>query len=100
MLRLIDPEETAPTTAYRVPWRVEMASESFFTLVNESPDRLTCVSTQFFEHGRSRPAVPRANIDQGETLQIDLDGSRVEATQITIHWRAPDGVEYAWTVVL
>ncbi|MFB8385653.1 hypothetical protein ACFC3F_00760 [Microbacterium sp. NPDC055910] len=100
MLRLIGPDEHPADPAYRVPWRVDRSNPPWCRVVNEGPDELTHVSTQFFGDGWMEPAIPRASIRPGQSLRIALWPNTVDSARITVHWRVGPTAEYAWTFVM
>lgn len=86
--------------AYLVPWQVDRDEMPWCTLRNVGTERVTDVSTQFFGEGWAAPAVPRASLGPGEDLRFVFFGERaVQSGRVTVHWRRPDGREYAWTFV-
>jgi hypothetical protein len=100
MLHLIPPGRRPTETAYPVPWLVEREALPWCTLRNVGAERLADVSTQFFGEGWAEPAIPRASLDPGDELRFVFFGARaVESGKVTVHWRRPDGREYAWTFV-
>ncbi len=100
MLRIIETRERPPELAYRVPWLVDRDALPWCTLRNIGDEALTHVSTQFFGEGWIAPAVPRPNLAPGEELRFVFFGERaIDSGRVTVHWRRPDGEEYAWTFV-
>ncbi|WP_029145805.1 hypothetical protein [Microbacterium luticocti] len=100
MLRSIERHERPHEVAYLVPWLVIRDDLPWCTVRNIGDERLSCVSTQFFGEGWAEPAVPRASLDPGEELRFLFFGQRaIETGRVTLHWRRPDGREYAWTFV-
>lgn len=100
MLRSISLPPQRPEAAYLVPWLVDREALPWCTLRNIGDERVTDVSTQFFGEGWAEPAVPRFSLDPGEELRFVFFGARaIETGLVTVHWRRPDGREYAWTFV-
>jgi len=100
MLHLVDSAHRPAEPAYPVPWMVDRTDLPWCTLRNTSCERLTDVSTQFFGDGWAEPAVPRSRVGPGEELRFVFFGERaMDSGQVTVHWRRPDGREYAWTFV-
>ena len=100
MLHRIEPARRRTDVAYLVPWLVDRQSLPWCTLRNVGTERLTDISTQFFGEGWAEPAVPRASLVPGGELRFVFFGERaLESGMVTVHWRGPDGREYAWTFV-
>jgi len=100
MPHLVDPAPLSREPAYRVPWLVDREELPWCTLRNVSDEGLTEVSTQFFGDGWAEPAVPRSRVGPGQELRFVFFGERaLDSGRVTVHWRRPDGTEYAWTFV-
>ncbi|QAY60532.1 hypothetical protein ET475_11385 [Microbacterium protaetiae] len=100
MPHLTDVAPRSAERAYLVPWLVDREQLPWCTLRNVGTERVTDISTQFFGEGWAEPAVPRASLAPGEGLRFVFFGERaLESGQVTVHWRRPDGREYAWTFV-
>lgn len=100
MLHIIEPTSRPAEAAYPVPWIVDRGDLPWCIVRNAGDETVTDVSTQFFGDGWAAPAVPRPTLRPGEELRFVFFGERaVDTGRVTLHWRRPDGREYAWTFV-
>lgn len=99
MLRALDPDESRPPIAYRVPWRVDRIYDRHPLITNAGVAAVDFVrvftddATSVTEHWGQMPP--------GDTAELCLCDADPDTTIVTIAWFRPDdGEEYLWRFVM
>ncbi|MCC2034164.1 hypothetical protein [Microbacterium allomyrinae] len=96
MLRAIDPDEPRPTSAYRVPWRIDQVYERHPLIINVGPAAVDFVRV-FVDLGRRSTTEEWGQMLPGDTAEVCLCDADPAGGLVTIAWFRPeDGVEYLW----
>ncbi|WP_194422003.1 hypothetical protein [Microbacterium abyssi] len=100
MLRPIDPSETPPPVAYRVPWFVRRTDPRHPVLVNGSAESADFV--RVFRDDRSGERTQLwGQVLPSEDIELCLCAAEVDDVVVTIAWFRPaDGLEYVWRFVV
>lgn len=100
MLRALDPDESLPPTAYRVPWRVDRIYDRHPLVTNVGAVPLDFVRV-FTDLGATAATEHWGQMPPGDTAELCLCDADPDRTVVTIAWFRPDdGEEYLWRFVM
>lgn len=101
MLRPIDPAESPPPSAYRVPWRVVRTDASHPIVVNDGRDAADFVRVFRDDGAASELTQLWGQVLPSEEIELCLCAADPDDTVITLAWFRPtDGLEYVWRFVV
>lgn len=100
MLRPIDPEQTPPPVAYRVPWLVDRDDRTHPVVTNGSAESADFV--RVFRDGQSGEGTELwGQVLPSEDIELCLCAVDLDEVVVAIAWFRPtDGLEYLWRFVI
>ncbi|GEK84847.1 hypothetical protein GCM10007198_29040 [Microbacterium aerolatum] len=100
MLRLIDPSDTPPPVAYRVPWFVRRTDPSHPVVINGSAESADFV--RVFRDDRPDEGTQLwGQVLPTEDIELCLCAADIDDVVVTLAWFRPtDGLEYVWRFVV
>lgn len=100
MLRALDPDESRPPLAYRVPWRVDRVYDRHPLVTNAGADAADFVRA-FVDLGGATATEHWGQMLPGDTAELCLCEADPDDTVVTLSWFRPDdGDEYIWRFVM
>ena len=100
MLRPIDPSDSPPPVAYRVPWFVRRTDPRHPVVVNASAESADFVRV-FREDRPGEGTQLWGQVLPTETVELCLCDCDVDQVVVTIAWFCQqDGLEYVWRFVV
>ncbi len=101
MLRPIDPTQSPPPTAYRVPWHIDRADEAHPCVINESGDAADFVRVFHSDDAAGERTQLWGQVLPRERIELCLCGADIDDIVVSIAWfRQSDGLEYLWRFVV
>lgn len=99
MLRPIDPSETPPPAAYRVPWLVQRADPVHPVVINASTESADFVRAFRDDQGGDGTQL-WGQVLPSENIELCLCAADLDEVVVTLAWFRPtDGLEYVWRFV-
>jgi hypothetical protein len=100
MLRAVEPHESLPPLAYRVPWRIDRSDAVHPRITNTDACAADFVRV-FVDTARdARPTESWGQVLPGESVDLCLCRTDPDDVVVTLAWFHPaSGVEYVWRFV-
>jgi hypothetical protein len=99
MLRFIDPSQTPPDGAYRVPWRIRRGDPHHPVVINDGAESADFVRV-FRDDLRSDSTELWGQVLPSEEIQLCLCAADLDEVVVTLAWFRPtDGLEYVWRFI-
>ncbi len=100
MLRPLDPSQTPPPTAYRVPWFILRTDPRHPVVINDGPESADFVRL-FRDDQASAGTQLWGQVLPSEDIELCLCAADLDDVVVTIAWFRPaDGLEYVWRFVV
>ncbi|MGO1507564.1 MAG: hypothetical protein ACTHW5_05905 [Microbacterium sp.] len=100
MLRPIEPSQTPPPVAYRVPWSIRRADPSHPVVTNDGAESADFVRIVRADQS-GEVAQLWGQVLPSEDIELCLCAADLDEVVVTLAWFRPlDGLEYIWRFVV
>lgn len=101
MLRPVDPAETPPPVAYRVPWHIIRDDSVHPVVVNDGTEAADFVRVFRDDDIRRDRTQLWGQVLPSERVELCLCAADLDEVVVTLAWFRPgDGLEYVWRFVV